>query len=293
MTTTRPLDLLMIEDSAADAELTADALRTAGLSAECRRVTDAAGMNAALDQRLPDAILSDWTLPAFSGSAAFEIARQRCPGVPFLFVSGTLRQRNVIDVLRQGATDFIQKHQLELLPLALTRALEERQRRAELLRHAQLIEAQLRLARLDDDLPEDEFLTACLDLAEALTSSQGACLHLVQGETLESAAWSTRGCGAGHPVPPAGALEACLRDKQAQIINDCPPAAEACRFLAVPILNGQVQAILCVGGKPSGYEGRDVEALQLLGHDLWLIVRRRRAEQALRDTVARLKGRKS
>lgn len=292
MTTTHPLDLLMIEDSAVDAELIADALRTAGLSAECRRVTDAAGLNAALDQRLPDAILSDWTLPAFSGSAAFEIARQRCLDIPFLFVSGTLRQRNAIDALRQGATDYIQKHQLELLPLALTRALEEKQRRAELLRHTQLVEAQLRLARMDD-LPEDEFLTAGLDLAEALTGSQGACLHLVKGETLESAAWSTRGRGAGHPVPPAGALETCLRDKQAQIINDCPPAAEACRFLAVPILNGQVQAILCAGGKPSGYDGRDVEALQLLGHDLWRIVRRRRAEQALRDTVAGLEGRKS
>jgi diguanylate cyclase (GGDEF)-like protein/PAS domain S-box-containing protein len=119
------LDLIVVEDLAVDAELAVDALREAGLAADVRRVDDEPAFRAALDERRPDAILSDWTLPSFSGRRALEIAHQRYPEVPFLFVSGTISEASALDALHWGATDYVYKHQLQQLGPALTRALDE------------------------------------------------------------------------------------------------------------------------------------------------------------------------
>jgi len=117
------LTLLLVEDSAVDAELIIDALQQAGYHASWRRVEGEVAYRAALDQDLPDAILSDWTLPGFSGRAALEIARERCPEVPFLYVTGTTEESCAIEALRQGANDFVYKHQLAVLGAALARLL--------------------------------------------------------------------------------------------------------------------------------------------------------------------------
>ncbi len=120
-----PFDLVMVEDSTIDAELIADALREAGLTAEMRRVEDEPAFRAALAERLPDAILSDWTLPHFSGRGALKIAHECCPDVPFVFVSGTISETAAIEALRQGAIDYVYKHQLQHLSATLGRALDQ------------------------------------------------------------------------------------------------------------------------------------------------------------------------
>ena len=138
----RSIDLIMVEDTAVDIELIADALREAGLELEVRRVDEEPSYCAALDERLPDAILADWTLPNFSGRRALEIARERCPEIPFIFVSGTISETFAIDALHKGAIDYVYKHQLQLLAPVLIRAVDEA--RAQLLlrkseeRHRQL-----------------------------------------------------------------------------------------------------------------------------------------------------------
>jgi PAS domain S-box-containing protein len=119
------VDLVIVEDSGVDAELVADALLAAGLKVQLRRVEDAAAFLSALDDRLPDAILADWTMPRFSGSDALGIAHERCPDVPFIFVSGTISETIAIAALRQGAIDYVYKHQLQQLGPSLERALEQ------------------------------------------------------------------------------------------------------------------------------------------------------------------------
>jgi two-component system sensor histidine kinase/response regulator len=126
VTETRALiDLIMAEDSAIDVELVTDALRESGLAANVRRVEDEPAFRTALEERVPDAILSDWTLPHFSGRRALEITREHCPEVPFIFVSGTISESSAIEALRQGATDYVSKHQLQQIGPTLIRALDE------------------------------------------------------------------------------------------------------------------------------------------------------------------------
>jgi PAS domain S-box-containing protein len=125
-------DLLLIEDSPLDVEMIGDALRRAGLEPLLRCVEDESGLRAALAQRHPDAILSDWTLPRFSGIRALEIARQEAPEVPLLLVSGTFSEATALAALRHGAVDYVFKHQLEKLGSAVIRSIKEARERKNL-----------------------------------------------------------------------------------------------------------------------------------------------------------------
>ncbi|MGD0844051.1 MAG: response regulator [Geobacteraceae bacterium] len=120
-----PLNIIVVEDSAVDAELVVDALGEDGLTVNLRRVDEEAAFHAALDERLPDAILSDWTLPHFSGQRALEIVRERFPDVPFIFVSGTISESSAFEAMRKGANDYVYKHQLQKLGPTLLRAIHE------------------------------------------------------------------------------------------------------------------------------------------------------------------------
>ena len=120
-----PIDLILVEDSAVDAELIADALAEAGLAIRVRRVEDEPGLRAAFDERRPDAILADWTLPRYSGRRALALAHERFPEVPFIFVSGTISESSAFEALRQGAIDFVLKHNLQQVGQVLIRALDE------------------------------------------------------------------------------------------------------------------------------------------------------------------------
>lgn len=72
-----------------------------------------------------DVILSDFSIPDFSGSQALEIATEMSPETPFIFVAGVLGEQIAIDTLKHGATDYILKHRLDRLLPAITRALTE------------------------------------------------------------------------------------------------------------------------------------------------------------------------
>ncbi len=118
-------NLLLVEDAPQDMELIVDALRRAGVEPVLRRVETEASFRSALTEQRPDAILADWTLPQFSGTRALAIARQEAPEVPFLFVSGTISEAAALEGLRNGAVDYVFKHQLEKLGSAVLRAIEE------------------------------------------------------------------------------------------------------------------------------------------------------------------------
>ena len=82
------LRLVLVEDSADDADLTQIELAEAGLDVACRRVEDAAGLREALQAFPPDIVVSDLNLPGFSGEQALALVRELAPGVPFVYFSG-------------------------------------------------------------------------------------------------------------------------------------------------------------------------------------------------------------
>src|SRR5260370_7894506 len=85
-----PLRMLMVEDSADDAELLAHELRRAGFALEFERVDNAAALEAALDRATWDIIIGDNSMPGFSGTEALVLLRARVLAIPFISVSATL-----------------------------------------------------------------------------------------------------------------------------------------------------------------------------------------------------------
>jgi len=124
-----PLHILMLEDVATDAELIERELEREGLDVDTRRVTTRDAFEQALDAFAPDLILADYSLPSFDGMAALELATEKRPHVPVVFVSGAIGEERAIETLKQGATDYVLKDQLSRLGPAVRRALREAEER--------------------------------------------------------------------------------------------------------------------------------------------------------------------
>jgi diguanylate cyclase (GGDEF)-like protein len=124
------LRVLLVEDVAAEAELAVRSLTAGGLVCIPRTAVDEQQFRAALRQFRPHVILSDFTLPAFDGLAALEIARTEAPDIPFIFLSGTIGEERAIQALRLGAVDYVLKTNPARLAPAVRRALQEVQERA-------------------------------------------------------------------------------------------------------------------------------------------------------------------
>lgn len=115
----------MIEDEARDAELAEHTLRQGGFEFSFKRVDTEDGFLREIEHFKPNVILSDHGLPAFDGFSALSLAQEKCPDVPFIFVTGSLGEEMAIKALKSGATDFVLKHHLSTLPPALHRALNQ------------------------------------------------------------------------------------------------------------------------------------------------------------------------
>ena len=119
------LRILSIEDSDLDAELILRELRLGRMEFVSRRVQTRADFEREIAEFHPDLILSDYKLPGFDGAQALVIAVERCPSIPFIVVSGAVGEETAVELLRNGATDFVLKDRLARLVPAVHRALRE------------------------------------------------------------------------------------------------------------------------------------------------------------------------
>jgi CheY-like chemotaxis protein len=139
----RPLRVLLVEDSEADALLLLRGLQRAGFEPEHLRVDSARDMDQALQDREWDLILADHAMPQFSAPEALEVLKQRGLDLPFIIVSGHIEEETAVRAMMAGAHDYVMKDRLARLAPAVERELREAEvRRA----HAQT-ETALRVAQ--------------------------------------------------------------------------------------------------------------------------------------------------
>lgn len=138
-----PLRILILEDNPADAELAQFELEEGGLIFTPKVVMTEEHYVRELQEFSPDLILSDYDLPRYNGALALAEAKRRCPDIPFILVTGAVTEDRAIDILTQGAKDYVLKNRLSqrLVP-AVRRALSE----AEEHRARKQAEAELREA---------------------------------------------------------------------------------------------------------------------------------------------------
>jgi PAS domain S-box-containing protein len=143
-----PLRILHLEDNPADAELIQGILETEGIICAVTRVDTQTDFFASIERGGFDLILTDYTLPAFDGLSALKIALEKCPDVPFIFVSGTLGEEVAIEALKIGATDYILKQRLSRIVPSVHRALREAKERGERKRAEALLSEEKRLLEM-------------------------------------------------------------------------------------------------------------------------------------------------
>lgn len=121
----KELRILILDDVPTDAELMTFELSEAGMVFASTYVSDKDAFLRSLEDHEPDIILSDYSLPSFDGLSALKIAKQKYPDIPFIFVTGALGEETAIELLKQGATDYVLKDRLTRLAPAVSRALQE------------------------------------------------------------------------------------------------------------------------------------------------------------------------
>ncbi len=123
------LRLLLLDDLRADADYLIHQLERARPTWQVVWVKDEAGYLQALEAGGFALILSDYTLPGYSGAEALEAARRLRPELPFILLSGMVGEDNAAELIRQGAIDFVTKSRLTRLPMVVERAVREAQER--------------------------------------------------------------------------------------------------------------------------------------------------------------------
>ena len=146
--------ILILEDEAWDAALAQRLLVGAGLQLTAVVVDTKALFIEQLAAFRPDVILSDYHLPGFTGQEALKIAQEISPDIPFIIWSGVLGDEAAVELIKQGATDYVLKDRPARLPTVILRALAEAER-------------QTRLAQLEDQLTEAQRLASLGQLAAA------------------------------------------------------------------------------------------------------------------------------
>jgi CheY-like chemotaxis protein len=137
--------ILILEDEALGADLAQRLLVRAGLNFSVVVVDTKASFIEQLAAFRPEVILADYRLPGFSGREALKIVQAEDPDIPFIFWSGVLADEAAVELIKQGATDYVMKDRPARLPAVILRALAEAERRARLAQlKDQLMQAQSR-----------------------------------------------------------------------------------------------------------------------------------------------------
>lgn len=113
------IKILLVEDSETDADLLVRYLRREGILFECRRVSTREEFTAAMVTYVPDLVISDYSIPRFTGMDAFRLLRSISRSTPFILLTGTLSEKVLIDFAKEGIDDYILKDNLLRLPISI------------------------------------------------------------------------------------------------------------------------------------------------------------------------------
>jgi PAS domain S-box-containing protein len=130
----RKVGILLVEDNEDDAYFILAELKKGGIAHVAKCVSRREEFISALAEFEPDLVLSDYKLPEFAEMEPLRLVREKSPDLPFILVTGALGEELSVEVIKQGATDYILKDRLFRLAPSVKRALretEERRRRRE------------------------------------------------------------------------------------------------------------------------------------------------------------------
>jgi PAS domain S-box-containing protein len=118
------IKILHLEDSLGDSDLMRAAITAAGIEFDYFLADNEADFLHTLQNEDINIIISDYSLPLYSGKQALKLASEKYAHIPFIFVSGAMGEDTAITAMLSGATDCVLKRKLEKLGSAINRALK-------------------------------------------------------------------------------------------------------------------------------------------------------------------------
>ncbi len=124
------LRILLLDDNADGQALVLKALQSEKLDCSPRCITNTQAFMQELESFKPDLILCDSQVAGHQGYSALSFAKEKCPDVPFLYLSETNDAAAAVEALRAGAADYITKDKIGHLAASILRARKESRERA-------------------------------------------------------------------------------------------------------------------------------------------------------------------
>ncbi len=125
------LRLLLLEDSPIDVELIKYELRKLTSNYELKQSNNRNDFLNKVREFSPHIILSDYTLPQYTGLEALEDAKKIDENIIFIMVTGTLDEETAVQCMKSGASDYVLKSSLVRLIPAIEAALEKQRSKQE------------------------------------------------------------------------------------------------------------------------------------------------------------------
>jgi signal transduction histidine kinase/DNA-binding response OmpR family regulator len=174
-----PLRVLCVEDTESDPLPLIDELERGGYEPLWRRVDSIEDLESALSESW-DIVIADDRVP-LTPRHVLQALRERKVDVPLIVVSDTVEEAAMVEVMRAGAHDYVQKSNLQRLVPAIRReladAVERRARRA-----AEWLAAES-ARQLDREIREQKEMLETLNRAGRLLSAELNLDKLAQGVT--------------------------------------------------------------------------------------------------------------
>lgn len=126
-----PLKILLLEDSATDAELVQYHLRRHFRPSVFQVAMTEKDFSDQLEHFRPHVVLADNSLPRFDAATALKMVRELYPSVSFIMVTGTVSEEFAAGIIREGADDYILKDRLTRLPAAIDAAIHKHRQEEE------------------------------------------------------------------------------------------------------------------------------------------------------------------
>jgi PAS domain S-box-containing protein len=127
---TKKIKALIIEDSDDDLKLMLRELEKGQYIIEYKVIDDIKELSNALEEYW-DVIISDYSLPTFTGYDALMMCKEKGVDIPFIMVSGTIGEELAVSMMKAYAKDYIMKNNLVRLLPAIEREIADAKIRKE------------------------------------------------------------------------------------------------------------------------------------------------------------------
>jgi signal transduction histidine kinase len=306
------LRILQFEEDRGDAELIRLTLESEGIACDLLRVESRSAFLASLGKGGFDLILSDYSVEQFDGLYALAAARESFPDLPFIFVSAALRDQTAVELLKNGASDYVPKSSLSRLAPVVLRALREAEIRRRHRRAVEEIKAfhdinlavtsaldlgmilQIALSKTDIFFPGGAAHVAEID---------GAAIRLIAYRNLNEARWQAEPEPLWHSI--VGSVVRSGRPVVRTSLEDEPaPSATFYRreglvsYLGAPVILGgeRIGVLSWFTGQEHEFTGEEIEFAQRLAEQAGIAIHisrlreSRRASRDLQDAERRIQN---